>query len=132
MNKNKKYVKPSSSDINNLIQAQYVESEINKLYKDKLQTEIMFYCSLFLFCFGFLFWSTTEAFSTISGIGLFGLILSGASMHSHKKGQQGHRSEYLWDQKQKILKKVGCKHYQKENKFYVYLEDGRKIEVDEY
>ena len=132
MVKTQKYIKPSSSDIDNLKYAQSIKEKIDKNYKDKRQTEIMFYASIFLFCFGFLFWSNAEVFSFISGIGLFGLVLSGFGMHSHRKGDAAYHNKYFWEEKQKYLKEVECKYTEKNDKFYVYLEDGRKIEVDEY
>ena len=132
MIKTQKYIKPSSSDIDNLIQAQYNRVEIDKIYKDKRQTEIMFYASIFLFCLGFLFWSSAEAFSFISGLGLFGLVLSGFGMHGHRKGDQAYRTRYLFEQIKKKEDEVECKYSEKDGKYYVYLEDGRRIEVDEY
>jgi len=36
------------------------------------------------------------------------------------------------NKKDKYLKEVTCDYIQQGGKFYVYLEDGRKIEVDEY
>jgi len=129
---NKKNIKPSFSDINNLREVQLYTNQITKINKDKRQTEIFFYASIFLFILGFFFWSSPEAFSFISGLGLFGIIFVGIGMHSHLKGGQYYRSKYLYEERQKKLDEVECKYSEKDDKYYVYLEDGRRIEVDEY
>lgn len=132
MTKISKYTKPSFSDIDNLRDAQLCSNQINELDKDKRQTEIYFYSSLFLFILGFFFWTSPEAFSFISGIGLFGIIFVGIAMHSHLKGGQYYRSKYLYEERQKKLEEVECGYTERDGRYYVYLEDGRKIEVDEY
>ena len=45
----KDYIKPTVSDTNNLRDAQSFTNQITKLNKDKRQTEIFFYGSVFLF-----------------------------------------------------------------------------------
>ena len=128
----KDYIKPTVSDTNNLREAQSFTNQITKLNKDKKQTEIFFYGSVFLFILGFFFWSSPDAFSFISGIGLFGIVFVGIAMHSHHKGDQFYRAKYLYEERDKLLDEVECPYIEKEDKYYVYLEDGRKIEVDEY
>ena len=132
MTKISKYIKPSFSDIDNLRDAQLYTNQITELNKDRRQTEIYFYSSLFLFILGFFFWTSPEAFSFISGIGLFGIIFVGIAMHSHLKGGQYYRSKYLYEERQKKLEEVECRYTERDGRYYVYLEDGRKIEVDEY
>ena len=132
MVKTKDYIKPTISDTNNLIEAQSLTNQITKLNKDKKQTEIFFYGSVFLFVLGFFFWSSPDAFSFISGLGLFGIVFVGIAMYSHHKGDQLYRAKYLYEERDKFLDEVECPYIEKKDKYYVYLEDGRKIEVDEY
>ena len=125
-----KYVEPSSEDIRYLKQAQECEEELSKLYKDERHADIFLYGGLVLFVLGF--FGRTDLFLTMGGIGLCGLLLGGGFKYSYSKGEGKFKKIDLAERRGNYLNKVKCQWHIKGDKYYVYLEDGKKIEVDEY
>ena len=133
MNKKSEYIKPSYTDIDILKEVQSWEEELNKKFKEKRTTDIGFNISLGVFILGFFFISTSEeAFSFFSGVGGFILLLFSISKYSYLKGDGKRNIERIVNKIEEQLKEVECKYTEKEGRYYVYLEDGRKIEVNEY
>ena len=125
-----KYVEPSSDDIRYLKQTQECEKELSKLYKDQKHADIGFFGGLVLFVLGMI--GRTDLFLAMGGIGLCGLLLGGGFKYSYSKGEGKYKLIDLNDRRKKYLNKVECKWDIKGDKYYVYLKEGQRIEVDEY
>ena len=125
-----KYVEPSSDDIGYLKQTQECEKELSILYKDQKHADIGFFSGLVLFVLGMI--GRTDLFLAMGGIGLCGLLLGGGFKYSYSKGEGKFKKIDLAERRGNYLNKVKCQWHIKGDKYYVYLEDGKKIEVDEY
>ena len=125
-----KYIKPSSEDIGNLKLAQEYEERLSKLYKDQRHADIGFFGGLVLFVLGF--FGDTDLFYAMGGIGLCGVLLGGGFKYSYAKGEGKFKLIDFNDRREKYLNKVECQWTMKEDKYYVYLKEGMKVEVDEY
>jgi hypothetical protein len=125
-----KYIKPSVEDIQYLKQAQECDVQLSKKSKDEGHANIFFYIGLILFILGFL--GQSDLFTTMGGFGLFGLLLGGFFKYSYAKGEGKYRKKYLMERREEHLNKVECKWDIKGDKYYVYLKEGQRIEVDEY
>lgn len=125
-----KYIKPSTEDIEYLQQAQECDVQLSKKSKDEGHANIVFYVGLILFVLGFL--GQGDLFTTIGGFGLCGLLLGGFIKYSYAKGEGKYRIKYLLERRGELVNKVKCKWDTKGDKYYVYLEEGQRVEVDEY
>jgi len=125
-----KYIKPSSEDISYLQLAQECEEKLSKVYKDERHANIFFYVGLVLFILGF--FGSSDLFLTVGGFGLFGLLLGGGFKYSYAKGDGKYRKADLHNRIENYINSVECKWSTKGDKYYVYLKEGQRIEVDEY
>ena len=125
-----KYIKPSSEDIGYLKQAQECEEELSKLYKDQKHADIFFFGGLVLFVLGMI--GRTDLFTAMAAIGLCGLLLGGGFKYSYSNGEGKYKLIDLNERRGKYLNKVECQWNMKGGKYYVYLKEGQRIEVDEY
>ena len=128
-----RYIKPSSNDISSLILAQQYNDDFNKKYKDKKHADIGFNVSLVIFAIGFLgFFSSDDIYVHISSIGGVGLVFFGMFKYSNSKGEGMHNMNYKIDCRERALKKVECKWAEKDDRYYVFLKDGKMIEANHY
>ena len=52
--------------------------------------------------------------------------------YSYTKGEGAHNIEYEINCRERELKKVKCEWTEKEDRFYVFLKDGRMIEANHF
>ena len=128
-----KYTEPSSSDISSLKLAQEYNDDLNKKYKDKRFSDIGFNISLLIFAIGCLsFFESDDIYTHIWSIGGVGLLFCGMFKYSYSKGEGKHNIDYAIDCRERALKKVECEWVEKDDRYYVFLKDGRMIEANHY
>tara|TARA_Y100000389_G_C17028815_1_gene302406 strand:+ start:60 stop:458 length:399 start_codon:yes stop_codon:yes gene_type:complete len=129
----KKYIEPSSSDISALIQAQHHNDDLNKKYKDKRFSDIGFNISLVVFGIGCIsFFDSNDIYTHIWSFGGVGLLFFGLFKYSYTKGEGARNIEYEIDCRERQLKKVECEWREKDDRYYVFLKDGRMIEANHF
>ena len=127
------YIKPSSSDISSLSLAQKYNDDLNKKYKDEKFTNIGFNISLAILAIGFLgLFSSDDIFVHIFSIGGVGLVFFGVFKYSNSKGEGMHNINFAIDCRERALKEVECEWAEKDDRYYVFLKDGRMIEAKHY
>ena len=129
----KKYIEPSSSDISALIQAQHYNDDLNKKYKDKRFTDIGFNVSLVVFAIGCIgFFDSDDIYTHIWSFGGVGLLFFGMFKYSNAKGDGLYNINYAIECRERELKKVECEWRENEDRYYVFLKDGRMIEANHF
>lgn len=123
------YIEPSSEDLYQLERAQDCEAQLSKHFKNKRHADIFFYFGLVFLVVAFL---DNVIGHVIGGFALFSVLLGGAFKYSYYRGEGKMKIEMYSKDLNTALSEVKCKWHLKDDKYYVYLEDGRKIEIDEY
>jgi len=128
-----KYKKPSGSDIADLKSAQEFENELGKKYKDRKFVNIGFNISIGMLVIGsYGFIERSELTFWIWCFGGVGLLFFSIFKYSNSKGEGRRLYEFDLKCRTDAINRVECEWAIKNDKYYVYLEDGRKIEVNEY
>jgi|TARA_B110000971_G_C19522220_1_gene282217 hypothetical protein len=127
------YIEPSSSDISSLKLAQEYNDDLNKKYKDKKFSDIGFNISLVIFGIGCLsFFEPDDIYVFFWSIGGVGLLFFGMFKYSNSKGDGKYNIDYSIDCRERALKEVECEWREKDDRYYVFLKDGRMIEASHY
>jgi hypothetical protein len=127
------YTEPSSSDINSLKLAQEYNDDLNKKLKDKRFSDIGFNISLVIFAIGCVgFFDSDDIYTYIWSIGGVGLMFCGMFKYSNAKGDGAYNINYAIECRERALKKVECEWREEDDRYYVFLKDGRMIEANHY
>ena len=127
------YIEPSQRDIMNLETAQVYQKQLNNLFRDKRHTNIFFYTGVVLIAIWFNdLDSQSFLLDVMGGTGMMGILLGGFFKYSYHRGEGKKDMERYSEMMNEALAKVKCKWSTKDDKFYVFLEDGRRVELDEY
>ena len=130
---NSEYKEPSSEDIKLLKRAQEYEKKYTKYLKDIKFTNIGFYISITLFVLGVpSFFSYDPVGEFFFNTGGTGLIIFGFFKYYISFGEGKRNREMTLKEINNILQKVECKWTEKNNRYYVYSKDNKRIEADEY
>ena len=126
------YIEPTTEDIDYLQSVQHWTSELARQYKNKKHSELALYAGIALVVTALLFGDQDPSFNIFGGVGLLCLLMGGVGKHSYTKGEGKTKINMYENSIKEALSKVKCKWNEKDGKYYVFLEDNRRIEVDEY
>ena len=132
--KSKKYIKPSERDIISLSTAETFHNLLQKIYKDKRDINIGLFLSLVFTIIVFFSYKTPDNLiaDIVGGISILVFLICSYGKYYYLFGEGKELFKAYRKNKEEQLNDVKCDYFLMNDKYYVYLEDGRRIEVREY